>query len=166
MASRSKRRERATADPQRANWRGDPAETGEFVDTFTFRLPFRMGISDGAPTRLQDWTRSPFVAAYFAYREDAGKDGALWAIQANFCRRAVTPGAIAIPWDHLGVYEEVYVDADTGAEEARYKVPAMTQADQENACFARPFAVGVDGHCRWCLSTSMLEWQRSRLRFS
>jgi hypothetical protein len=96
----------------------------------------------GAPTRLQDWTRSPFVAAYFAYREDAGKDAALWAIQAYFCRRAVTPGAIAIPWDHLGVYEEVYLDPATGAEESRYKVPGTTQAEQENALLREAIRAG------------------------
>jgi hypothetical protein len=86
----------------------------------------------GAPTRLQDWTRSPFIAAYFAYREDHGCDAALWAIQAYFCRRAVTPGAIAWPWDHLGVFEEVYKDPDTGEEISI--VPSLTtsHAEREN----------------------------------
>ena len=32
----------------------------------------------GAPTRLLDWTRSPFVASYFALRENPDRDGAVW----------------------------------------------------------------------------------------
>lgn len=34
----------------------------------------------GAPTRLLDWTRSFFVAAYFAVRERHEVDGAIWAM--------------------------------------------------------------------------------------
>jgi hypothetical protein len=86
----------------------------------------------GAPTRLQDWTLSPFVAAYFAYREDTEKDAALWAVQAYFCRRAVTPGAIGLPWDHLGVFEEVYEDPDTGEQQAIVPSLITTQAEKEN----------------------------------
>jgi hypothetical protein len=86
----------------------------------------------GAPTRLQDWTRSPFVAAYFAYREDKGVDAALWAIQAYYCRRATTPGAIGLPWDHLGVIEEVYINPETGDELPIVRSVLETQADSEN----------------------------------
>lgn len=86
----------------------------------------------GAPTRLQDWTLSPFVAAYFAYREDTGKDAALWAVQAYYCRRAVTPGAIGLPWDHLGVFEEVYEDPETGEQQAVVPSLMTTQAEREN----------------------------------
>lgn len=32
----------------------------------------------GAPTRLLDWTRSPFVAAFFAAVDNLDKDGTLW----------------------------------------------------------------------------------------
>ena len=38
----------------------------------------------GAPTRLLDWTMSPYVAAYFAVQQDTGKQaGAVWC----FCSR-------------------------------------------------------------------------------
>ena len=33
----------------------------------------------GFPTRLLDWTGSPFVAAYFACVDDQDRDGAIWA---------------------------------------------------------------------------------------
>ena len=33
----------------------------------------------GVPTRLLDWSSSPFVAAYFAVSEDDSEDGEIWA---------------------------------------------------------------------------------------
>ena len=37
----------------------------------------------GAPTRMLDWTRAPYVAAYFAVDSCYGKDGAIWAVNAD-----------------------------------------------------------------------------------
>jgi FRG domain len=35
------------------------------------------------PTRLLDWTKSPYVAAYFAVESQPDKDGALWLFHNN-----------------------------------------------------------------------------------
>jgi hypothetical protein len=37
----------------------------------------------GVPTRLLDWTLSPFVAAYFALMEDGAEDPAIWALNLS-----------------------------------------------------------------------------------
>ena len=37
----------------------------------------------GVPTRLLDWTRSPFVALYFAVEGEFDKPGAVWAVRLN-----------------------------------------------------------------------------------
>jgi hypothetical protein len=40
----------------------------------------------GAPTRLMDWTNSPFVAAKFATGEGT-RDAAIWCLNAEWCRK-------------------------------------------------------------------------------
>lgn len=37
----------------------------------------------GSPTRLLDWTKSPYVAAYFAVESQPDKDGAVWLFHNN-----------------------------------------------------------------------------------
>ncbi len=85
----------------------------------------------GAPTRLQDWTQSPFVAAYFAYRQASGEDACIWALQALLCRRNLTPVMIGQPWDFLGAIEVEGQDADGNAIVV-HPWTEMSQVDYEN----------------------------------
>jgi len=43
----------------------------------------------GAPTRLLDWTRSPWVALYFAAVNDLDKDGAVWLFEQRAFEKEV-----------------------------------------------------------------------------
>ncbi|HPS55763.1 MAG TPA: FRG domain-containing protein, partial [Sedimentisphaerales bacterium] len=42
-----------------------------------------------APTRLLDWTISPYVAAYFAVTENLDKDGVIWVVNYSCLQKAV-----------------------------------------------------------------------------
>jgi hypothetical protein len=53
----------------------DPGEQGALVDDIVALMVLR---HYGVPTRLLDWSRSPFVAAYFACNDDPKDNGEIW----------------------------------------------------------------------------------------
>lgn len=77
MGSRKKRRADPRADPSRAAFHPDPAETGAFIYTFAFRLPFTTGMSDNFDQEIawpsdhanagdaQTFAKPPFVRLRF-----------------------------------------------------------------------------------------------------
>lgn len=66
------------------------------------------------PTRLLDWTRSPYVAAYFAVNQQCNRDGAIWLFAAPALEQVMLerygairynrPGEFALAMEHRAVY--------------------------------------------------------------
>jgi hypothetical protein len=85
----------------------------------------------GAPTRLLDWSESPFVALWFACESIADEDSALWALNAYMCRREITGSLLPGGWDHLGVITHSTTDAE-GATTTRTPALEVRHRDREN----------------------------------
>lgn len=85
----------------------------------------------GAPTRLSDWSVSPFVASYFAYDgvRPNKKDGsaALWVLNAAACRLRIG-SKFPFGRDHLGV-EKVVETLPNGQVSHRYPGREITDDD-------------------------------------
>ena len=65
----------------------------------------------GAPTRLLDWTQSPYVAAYFAVERDWDVDGAVFMVHANTAQRSYH--------EHFGADGNVAPDVFTNVDAPR-----------------------------------------------
>ena len=65
----------------------------------------------GCPTRLLDWTRSPYVALYFAVNQQFNSDGAVWAFSSSVLKNFVRESLPALNYWK----DEHYDDYDTHA---------------------------------------------------
>jgi hypothetical protein len=102
----------------------------------------------GAPTRLLDWSQSPFVAAFFAYDQASETDGSLYALEPYFCRRQFVGSLIPLPWDHTGTRSLSVNDANGGAI-ISYPGLDLYRRDRENALLRS----AMMQHSRWPLPT-------------
>ena len=76
------------------------------------------------PTRFLDWTRSPYVAAYFAVETEPDEDGAVWAVHPRSVRDAMErafPGA-PDPESELSDDTDLYLNPD-GLKDLRFVRP-------------------------------------------
>jgi len=105
----------------------------------------------GAPTRVLDWTSSPYIAAYFAVREEWDEDAAIWfydnqilqkawkaisldlndmpRLQKDFTNGGRRHDGLAIVFD----YEATEQTPRMVAQQCRLSVCTAVDADQEEA---------------------------------
>jgi hypothetical protein len=88
----------------------------------------------GAPTRLLDFTRSPYVASYFAL-EDQGEEAncAVWSINKDWCRQAA---GNMLRDDPENAKTIEILKPSVGADPARLGLPMMITMEQNAKLFA------------------------------
>jgi FRG domain len=127
----------------------------------------------GAPTRLLDWTLSPWVSCYFAVQSEEDQDAAIWAfnqdelLKANHEHRrsrgfahfrelasSTTVEDWAMAASHAGPYVEVfryqYANAQMGAQQSLFTISGML-GDNHNIALERSLPDA---------------WQRLKIRIS
>jgi hypothetical protein len=112
----------------------------------------------GAPTRLTDWSASPFVACYFAYeRTSLQQDAALWMLNANLCRSQYGhPYASQLfgPVDHIGALPTLQYDM-SGNEKKAYEGLELT-IEKRTEIEARLFRESIEQQMLWPLPLPIL----------
>ncbi|HMD81243.1 MAG TPA: FRG domain-containing protein [Anaerolineales bacterium] len=69
----------------------------------------------GVPTRLLDWSRSPFVAAYFAVEEEDEVPGAVWVMDSSIIRHLANipqlkKYELTSDWEHPEFVTNLFID--------------------------------------------------------
>jgi FRG domain len=87
----------------------------------------------GTPTRFLDWTMSPFIAAYFAFEDEAcglSKRSAIWAINLNWLEQTGR--------ELLGAYEAPDRDSGATAENEYSQVHVVSELGKRISASTRP----------------------------
>jgi len=112
----------------------------------------------GAPTRLTDWSASPFVACYFAYeRTSLQQDAALWMLNANLCRSKYGHpylSQLAGPVDHIGALPTLQYDV-SGNETKAYEGLELT-IEKRTEIEARLIRESIEQQMLWPLPLPIL----------